>query len=176
MISARTRYLLVAAAMLSGLLAGGNVDRAIVAMPAWEQVGAPAWAEFSRHADLANGLLLYPFEAIGGFLLILAATVGLHFDRAATGQESLPFYGAVVLSAGGLLSTLKAAPIMLSIERLSDPAALQGALDGFRFWGDIRGVFQVLAFLVTVWGLAGLLGSGHRQTGERWVGNVNGGN
>jgi hypothetical protein len=49
MISARTRALLIAATVLSGLLAGGNVDRAIVAMPAWEQVGAAAWAEFSRH-------------------------------------------------------------------------------------------------------------------------------
>ncbi len=160
MISARTRYLLVAATVLSGLLAGGNVDRAIVAMPAWERVGAPAWAEFSRHADLANGLLLYPFEAIGGFLLILAATVSLHFDGAAAGRVAMPLYGAVLLSAGGLLCTLKAAPIMLSVGHLSDPAALQDALDGFTVWGDIRGVFQVLAFFATVGALCGLVDRG----------------
>jgi hypothetical protein len=156
MISAKTRYLLVAATLLSGLLAGGNVDRAMVAMPAWEQVGARAWAEFSRHADLGDGVFLYPFEAIGGFLLILAAAVSFHFDRATTGRSALPLYGAVLLSAGGLLCTLKAAPIMLSIGHLSDQAALQQALDGFYFWGDIRGIFQVLAFFVTVWTLAGL--------------------
>lgn len=159
MISAKTRYLLVAATLLSGLLAGGNVDRAIVAMPAWEQVGASAWAEFSRHADLGNGLFLYPFEAIGGFLLILAAAVSFHFDRATTGRSTLSLYGAVLFSVGGLLCTLKAAPIMLSIERVSDRAALQHALDGFYFWGDIRGIFQVLAFFATVWVLAGLQGS-----------------
>jgi hypothetical protein len=172
MISARTRHLLVAAAILSGLLAGGNVDRAIVAMPAWEQVGAPAWAEFSRHADLANGLLLYPVEAIGGFLLILAATVSLHFDRAATGRTALPFYAAVLLSTGGLLCTLKAAPIMLSIGHLSDPVALQHALDDFNVWGDIRGAFQVLAFFAAVWALAG---PGYQRMGGRCVGNSHGG-
>ena len=156
MISTRTRYLLIAATILSGLLAGVNVDRMIVAMPAWEQVGAQSWAEFSQHADLGNGLFLYPFEAICAFLLTLAAIVSLFFDRAsAISHVALPLYGAVLLAAGGLLCTVKAAPSMLSIRYLGDPAALQQALDGFNFWGDIRGVFQVLAFLTTVWALAG---------------------
>ena len=34
---------------------------------------------------------------------------------------------AVVVAAGGLIFTLKAAPIMLGIRDLSDPAALQNA-------------------------------------------------
>jgi hypothetical protein len=154
MISSRTRSLLVAAIVLSGLLAGGNVDRAIVAMPAWQHVGAPAWAEFSRHADLGNGLFLYPIEAIGSFVLILAAMASLHVDRAAKGRVALPIHGAVLLSAGGLLCTIKAAPIMLGVEGLADPAALQQAFDSFHFWGNIRGVFQVLAFVAVVWALA----------------------
>jgi hypothetical protein len=154
MISARTRALLIAATVLSGLLAGGNVDRAIVAMPAWEQVGAPAWAEFSRHADLGNGLVLYPLEAIGAFLLILLATVSLYRDRAAKTPVMPPLCGAAVLAAAGLLCTLEAAPIMLSVGHLSDPASLRQAFDGFRFWGDVRGAAQVLAFFATVWALA----------------------
>ena len=154
MISSRTRSLLVAAIVLSGLLASGNVDRAIVAMPAWQQVGAPAWAEFSRHADLANGFFLYPIEAIGSFVLILAAIASLRLDRAAKGRVAPPIYGAALLSGGGLLCTLKAAPIMLGVEGLGDPAALRQAFDGFHFWGNIRGVFQVLAFLAAVWALA----------------------
>jgi hypothetical protein len=151
-----TRFLLVAATVLSGLLAGGNVDRAFVAMPAWEQVGVPAWAEFSRHADLGNGLVLYPLEAIGAFLLLLAAAVSLHVGRAATARIALPLFGAVMLAAVGLLGTLKAAPIMLSVGHLSDPALLRQAFEGFRFWGDIRGVAQVLAFFAAVWALAAL--------------------
>ena len=114
-------------------------------MPAWQQVGAPAWADFSRHADLVNGLFLYPIEAIGSFVLILAAMVNLHLDRAARGRAALPIYGAVLLSVGGLLCTLKAAPIMLGVEGLGDPAALRQAFDGFHFWGNIRAAFQVLA-------------------------------
>ena len=39
-------------------------------MPAWQRVGAPAWAEFSRWADRgAAGLILYPLEGIGGAIL-----------------------------------------------------------------------------------------------------------
>jgi hypothetical protein len=163
MISSRTRALLIAAAVLSGLLAGGNVDRAIVAIPAWAQVGAPAWAEFSRHADLGNGLVLYPLEAIGAFLLIVLTAGSLYVDRAAKAHIMLPLCGAAVLAAAGLLCTLKAAPIMLSVGHLSDPASLRQAFDGFRFWGDIRGAAQVLAFFATVWALAVVFGLDARR-------------
>jgi hypothetical protein len=61
----KTFILLIAATFMGGLLAGGNVDRAFVAMPALEQMGAIAWEQFSRHADLSNGLVLYPLEAFG---------------------------------------------------------------------------------------------------------------
>ena len=71
MISLTTRNLLVAATLVGGLLAGANVDRALVAMPAWQQVGPESWAAFSRHADLGNGFVLYPVEAVGAALLIL---------------------------------------------------------------------------------------------------------
>jgi hypothetical protein len=60
------RLLLILSTFVSGLLAGGNIDRAFVAMPAWQQIGATSWAEFSRHADLGNGLILYPAEALAG--------------------------------------------------------------------------------------------------------------
>lgn len=167
MISSRTRALFVAATMLSGLLAGGNVDRAIVAMPAWDQVGTSAWAEFSRHADLGNGLVLYPLEAIGAFLLIVFTTVSLYFDRAVKTSIMLPLCSAVVLAAAGLLCTLKAAPIMLSVGHLGDPASLRQAFDGFRFWGDIRGAAQVLAFFATVWALAVVFGLRCRVADKR---------
>jgi hypothetical protein len=163
MISSRTRFLLIAAAAASGLLAGADLDREIVAMPAWQQVGAVPWAAFSRQADLGNGLVLYPVEAIGGFLLILAAIVSFHLDRAATGRFAL--YGAALLAAAGLLCTVKAAPIMLGVARLEDPAALRQVFEGFRHWGGIRAVFQVLAFLATLWALAANVGRPTRGIG-----------
>src|SRR3954470_20176450 len=54
------RTLIILALLVSGFLAGTNIDRALVLMPAWQQVGVSAWAEFSRHANLGNGLIVYP--------------------------------------------------------------------------------------------------------------------
>jgi len=153
MASATTRGLLIAAAVFGGVLAGGNIDRALVAMPAWERVGTQGWAEFSRYADLGNGLFLYPIEAIGGALLVLAAAISFHFDRTAPPQAAVPLYAAVLLALAGLVLTLKAAPIMLGIRDMSDPAGLQASFEGFRFWGNLRGACQVTTFLLEVWAL-----------------------
>ena len=154
MLSIATRILLVLAAFLSGLLAGGDIDRAFVAMPAWQEVGAVAWAEFSRHADLGNGLLLYPFEAFGNTLLTLAAALCFHSDRSASRAAALPLYAACMLAVGGLGFTVKAAPIMLAIYDVDDPVALQAAFEGFRHWGNLRAICQVLAFLAQLAALA----------------------
>jgi len=70
--------------LAAGLLAGGNVDRGVVAMPAGQQLGPTAWAVFSRDADLGNGLLFYPPEGIGGALLALVAAASFYFDRTAS--------------------------------------------------------------------------------------------
>ncbi len=150
------RALLAIALLFSGLLAGSNIDRAVVAMPAWQVVGAAGWAEFSRHADLGNGLLLYPAEAFGAALLGLAAAIGFHLDRDARGSVKLLLDAAVVLSAAGLLLTIEAAPVMLGIRDVSDPIALAHAFEGFRLWGDLRAICQVLAFVaqlmaLTIW-------------------------
>jgi hypothetical protein len=150
----RTRLALIAATLLSGLLAGGNVDRAFVAMPAWQNVGATSWAEFSRHADLGNGLILYPVEAFGGFLFTLAAAVSLYLDRTADRRAAWALYTAAVLCAGGLAFTVMAAPIMLGIRGTNDPAALQTAFEDFWFWGNLRAVCQISAFVLQVWALA----------------------
>jgi hypothetical protein len=149
----RTFILLIAATFVGGLLAGGNVDRAFVAMPAWEQIGAIAWGQFSRHADLGNGLVLYPLEAFGATLLTLAAAISFHFDRVASRNAAVPLYSAALLCIAGLMLTIKAAPFMLGIREVNEPAALQTAFEGFRYWGNIRGACQVLAFAAQLWAL-----------------------
>jgi hypothetical protein len=157
MASATMRALLILAILISGLLAGGNIDRAFVAMPAWQQVGVISWAEFSRHADLGNGLVLYPIEAIGGAALTFAAAIMFHFDRTAPQAATVPMYVAVLFAMGGLVLTIKAAPIMLSIRSLSEPTALQRAFEGFWYWGNLRAECQVSAFLAQLAALAMLL-------------------
>lgn len=151
------RLLLILSTFVSGLLAGGNIDRAFVAMPAWQQIGATSWAEFSRHADLGNGLILYPAEAFGGALLTLAAAIMFHFDRSVPRTAVFPLYAAVLFAAGGLVLTVKAAPIMLGIRDLDDPAALQRAFEGFWYWGNLRAVSQVMAFVAQLAALTILL-------------------
>src|SRR6266545_735952 len=142
MASARSRLLLAAAAVLNGLIAGLDVDRTLVAMPAWQVVGPTAWAEFSRQADLGNGLFLYPLEAIGGFLLLVGVATSLRSESASSFRLPLALWVAIFASAAGLLLTLVAAPIMLSIRGAAEPASLQNSFAAFRFWGDIRGVCQ----------------------------------
>jgi hypothetical protein len=115
-------------------------------MPAWRKVGATAWAAYSRHADLGNGLFLYPFEALGGALLTIAAAVAFFFDPLAPRSASIPIYLAAGLVLSGLLAMILAAPKMLSLRRIGeDPIALQRAFQGFELWGGIRAVFQILA-------------------------------
>jgi hypothetical protein len=152
-VSRRTTILLVLATLVCGLLAGADVDRTLVAMPAWQQVGPIAWAEFSRHADLGNGLVFYPLIAIGGMLLTWAATVSCHFDRSVRREVKLALYAASALEVAGLLLTIKAAPIMLGIRHVTDPAALQQAFAAFRHWGDLRGLSQLFGFVALTLGL-----------------------
>jgi len=49
---------IVSATLANGLLAGGDVDRWVLAMPAWQSVGVVGWANYSRLADLGNGFVL----------------------------------------------------------------------------------------------------------------------
>ena len=163
MSSTRTRLLLAAATLVSGILAGGVVDRVVVGGRAWHQLGAQAWAAYSRHADLGNGLVAYPIEAIGGALLIIAATVSNYFDQSVKSTVTIPLYCAVVFSLAGLALTAKAAPIMLGLVVPQSGSATQHAFDQFFLWGlYLRGTTIVLAFIAVTWSLAGL-NQGHRQ-------------
>jgi hypothetical protein len=154
----RTRWLLAAATFTSGILAGTVVDRALVGGPAWHALGAEAWAEFSRRADLGPGLIAYPVEAVGATLLLIAALMSSRFDRDGGGRVTRPLVGAVALSILGLLLTAKAAPIMLSLRAVQPPADLLRAFDDFFLWGIyLRGVVDVLTFAAAVWALCAML-------------------
>ncbi len=151
------RDLEMAATLCGAFLAGGGLDRVAVAMPAWRIVGANGWAAFSRHADLGNGLVLYPTAAIGGFALSLAAALAYFRDRTGSRKAGLPILLSVLFSAGGLALTAQAAPFMLSLRRIGDdPVALQRAFDGFDWWGGIRAVVQIAMFIANLWALVAI--------------------
>ena len=125
--------LLILAIILSGLLAGADVDRYIVHVPAWRHLDIRTWAEFSKHADLGNGLFLYPVEAIGSFVLLAIASFIMTF-RKQLKYIAIPVHVVAILSAIGLIFTFLAAPIMLSLKTIgNDPAVLQHAFDKFHY-------------------------------------------
>ena len=117
MASRRSIALTALLALVAGLLAGLDFDRTLVAMPAWQAVGAQGWAAFSRHADLGPGLVLYPLEAVGGLLLATAATASVWFDQRAASAGFFALLIAVGGAVGGLVMTAFAAPVMLEIKR-----------------------------------------------------------
>jgi hypothetical protein len=155
--SMRTRLLLASATFVSGILAGGVVDRVVVGGSAWHELGAEAWAAYSRHADLGNGLVAYPIEAIGGTLLIIAAAVSNCFDRSVNSAITTLLYCAVVFSLIGLALTAKAAPIMFGLAVPQSVSATQHAFDEFFLWGlYLRGTTIVLTFIAVTWSLTRL--------------------
>ena len=160
MASPRTRRLVVVATLVESILAGMNVDRAVVQMPAWQRTGPLHWAAYSRHADLARrAAILYPGSAFANLILRVAAAISYLGDAHRPPGAAVPLFGAALMAGCGLLTTIKAAPNMLRVPRLGDDAAaLQRAMDGFQFWGNVRGLFQVLAFVGNVWSLVALLG------------------
>lgn len=149
------RILVAAAIILLGLLAGVDVDRYIVQFPAFDHMDLGTWAEYSRHADLGNGLLLYPVEAIGSFLLLLAASIIMLLNKDTFKTISVPLLTAVILAASGLLFSTFAAPVMLGVRDLgNDTELLRQAYASFYFWGFFRAIVQTLSFFAAVWTLA----------------------
>jgi hypothetical protein len=122
----RVRGLIVLAAILDGILAGAGLDRALVTFPAWRVLGPLEWAAFSRHADLGAGRFWYPLWAVIGMICSIIAAAILYRDSSAPRAAKIPVYAAALFTIGGLLFTLKAAPIMLGLKRLDDdPVMLQ---------------------------------------------------
>jgi hypothetical protein len=148
--------LIIAATILNGLLAGGNVDRALVAMPAWHQTGLTGWADFSRNADLGNGRAVYPIMAISGTLLTLAAFLVFLRTGRSPRRAMWPLFIAAALMLVSLPVSFKAAPFMLSLRHVSndDVAALGTAFAGFEFWGRLQGILHVAAFCANLWSIA----------------------
>jgi hypothetical protein len=154
MTNSRSRVLLAAATLITGILAGTVVDRVIVGAPAWYALGPEAWLQYSRHADLGTGLIAYPIEGIGSTLLIIAVVVSTYVDGNRKLQETFPLYCAVAFSVAGLLLTAKAAPIMLGLSESQSTVAIQTSLNEFFMWGlYLRGSADILAFVALVWAL-----------------------
>jgi len=145
-----SRALATAATAFGGLLAGATADRWIVQIPALHELGLATWSDYSRHADLSlRGFAFYPAVGIGHAILTVATAI------VADGKMRTPARVAAILALGGMATTLKAAPFMLSVLHLgNNPRELEMARRGFEFWSAIRAACQVGAFAANVLTLA----------------------
>jgi hypothetical protein len=68
-----TLILILSATIVTGLLAGASLDKAVVQLPARHRMGVIGFAAFSRANDLGNGLIAYPVLGISAALLTIIA-------------------------------------------------------------------------------------------------------
>jgi hypothetical protein len=109
----------------------------------------------------------YPIEAIGTSVLLIAAVVSSGFDRSELGRAAPPLLAATALSLLGLVLTVKAAPIMLSLSEVTSPAALQRAFEEFFLWRlYLRGTVYVLTFVIAIWVLPAISGTSRSRMAE----------
>ena len=146
-------FLIALAAAINGLLAGLNVDTALVKLPARKRIGARAYATFARGNDLGNGLVVYPILGIGAALFTVLAMAITYLEHSSMGLL-LPLFLASLLSLLHTFATTRAAPVMLSIKDTpDDEALLMAKLDRFARWHAVRATFQILTFFVLLWAL-----------------------
>lgn len=144
-------FLITIATAINGLLAGLNVDTALVKLPARRRIGVVAYARFARGNDLGNGRVVYPLLGISAALLTVLATA-LAFVSQARMVVVLPLSLASLFSLLHTFATIKAAPVMLSLkDSPDDEAILTAKLDRFARWHAVRAMFQVLTFFILLW-------------------------
>ena len=144
-------FLITIATAINGLLAGLNVDTALVKLPARRRIGVVAYALFARGNDLGNGRVVYPLLGISAALLTVLATA-LAFVSQARMVVVLPLSLASLFSLLHTFATIKAAPVMLSLkDSPDDEAILTAKLDRFARWHAVRAMFQVLTFFILLW-------------------------
>ena len=148
-----TLLLILAATIVTGLLAGASLDKAVVQLPARHRIGAIAFATFSRANDLGNGLIAYPVLGISAALLTIIAAAAA-FLKNTPPAYAMPLYISALLSVLHSVTTSRAAPNMLSLRQgTNDEAVLSETLDRFARWHSLRAILQVLNFITLVWAI-----------------------
>jgi hypothetical protein len=161
MASSTTNGLAVGSALLGGMLAGMAVNKVLVQMPAWGEVGQSAWMNFTLTADQGLGLLLFPTIGGGALISAVGAAVSFHFDPRAPRAAKVPVYAAPTLAVAALIVTL----VLLAPPRLGLAGAgnsgpgLQQTFAIIVQWWELKAFLHLLAFGSNLWALATVLPS-----------------
>ena len=126
--------------------------------PAWQYLGAAAWADLSRRADLGPGMFVYPKFEIASYVIVLATAISFSPDRRANRAVFIPINLAALFSILAAATTIIAAPTMISIKGLALAAPAVGeAFVRFTLWGVyVRGAAFALSFLASLAALVAL--------------------
>jgi hypothetical protein len=149
-----TLILVVAATASVGLLAGASLDQSSKQLPTRHRIGVVAYSQYSRAADLGNGILFYGILGVVAALLNIAAAIVAYWQGVSSHLANPIYVGALFAVLHSLVTT-QAAPSNFSQRKV--PADNEGALarvfDRFTRWQNIRCVLQVLNFGVNLWAL-----------------------
>ena len=152
--------------LFEGLRAGAGTFRLLLDLPARRDVGAVAFAAFSRATDLSTrGIAFYSLYGFGGALLTGVAWIGARRARAERSIRLL-LASACTSSLLVLVLTTEAAPLMWSVGRTQDSTILGDLLDRFTFWTTLRIVLVDLSFLAVLSALIRLAGSDSHHQGR----------
>lgn len=146
--------LLLAATIVNAMLVGASLDQVIKQLPARRRIGAIAFSEHSKAADLRHGIFWYGALGVGSAALTLVAVIivltGQH-DR----QTEVAAWFAVALTAAHSFTTTRAAPINFSQRRAAgDEGHLDAIFDRFERWSWARAGLQLVTLLSVAWTLA----------------------
>lgn len=147
--------LLIAATVTNAIATGATLDQALKQLPARRRIGAGAYVDYVRAADLANGRIWYPIMGIGTALVSLAAVTAGLLDHADTARGT----ALLLLTIGTLwhlAATSRAAPTLLSLRRAGavEEGRAATTLDRFARLNALRAAGIVLALAAAVVGLA----------------------
>ena len=146
-------WILFLATLASGLLAGISLDKSLVQLPARHRMGIGTFAAFSRAADMGRGLIWYPILGIGAPALILVAVL-LQGIQGFSGAPTIPLVLAAVLGVAHVVTTSRAAPILLRLQHENpDEPTLQALYQHFTAWHTVRCLLQVATFAVLLWAM-----------------------
>jgi hypothetical protein len=148
-----TMALVIASLTANGLLTGATLDQAIKQLPARKKIGAVAYSDYSRAADLGNGLIWYPVLGVGTAVLSVV-TGGFGLAQHVTGAQQGALIALIAGSVAHMGSTALAAPTNISQRRaVGDEVALIRIFDRFARLNAVRAGLMMATLGFNIWAL-----------------------
>ena len=155
--------LLLAAVVVNAMLVGASGDQIVKQLPARHRIGVAAFSDYSRAADLTNGVPWYATLGIGAAALAIAvALAGLRM-RPRSRTRTAVLVTALLCTVAHSAVTAVAAPLNFSQRDADNLTELARIFDQFERLTILRGVLQATALAALMWTLARYTGSVVRQ-------------